>query len=657
MPVGETLLSITSAAGEGALRPYQLHASEAISGLFRLDVEALAETAIAAKTLLDSAACVTLHSNTGTTRHFHGIVTEFGQLGPKGPTGFMYRLVLRPRLYSAALAEDCRMFFKLGADDIIKRALADAGGQSIAFRLFGAVAQRPATAQFNETTLHFVTRLMEEEGWFYFFEHSEGDHKMIVADANTGFSTIDATLQIGSFSADGTRDVLTDWIEQQAVTHGEVSLSDYDPAAPSKSMGKSQSTVLGHAGASHRKVFHWPALTTSTSDVAGRAKRRMEAAEASAQLARGAGGYGGLFAGGKFTLQQGEFGAKPWIVRSIEHIALDDALRSGTGEESYSNTLTAFDSAIPWRPELTTARPRMEGLHTAVVLAPGTDEIHTDEQGQIKIRFRWDWRNDATADNSPFVRVVQPWAGNGWGGQFIPRVGTEVAVSFMDADPDRPIVVGGFYNGADKPIFPNAEKTKLGFRSRSVLKGGTDAFSEFSLNDDKDKEVVFLHAQKDLNTEVEHDETHTVDNDRTAEVKGKEQVTVIGDRTHEVSKGNESLTVKQGNRTTEISQGNESLTVKQGNNSLEVSVGNHAVNVKLGNITVKAGVGSITLEATQSITLKVGANTLTLSQSGVELKGLMVTVEGQVMTTVKGPMVTNQASAILSLSGALVKIN
>ena len=138
----------------------------------------------------------------------------------------------------------------------------------------------------------------------------------------------------------------------------------------------------------------------------------------------------------------------------------------------------------------------MEGLHTAKVLAPAGEEIHTDDQGRIKIRFPWDWREDATADNSEWVRVVQPWAGNQWGAQFIPRVDTEVAVAFMDADPDRPIVVGGLYNGDDKPIFPVAEKTKLGFRSRSVTKGGTSDFNEITLDDKKGSEELFLHADR-----------------------------------------------------------------------------------------------------------------------------------------------------------------
>jgi type VI secretion system secreted protein VgrG len=208
---------------------------------------------------------------------------------------------------------------------------------------------------------------------------------------------------------------------------------------------------------------------------------------------------------------------------------------------------------------------------------------------------------------------VQPWACNQWGGQFIPRVDTEVAVAFMDADPDRPIVVGGFYNGNDKPIFPVADKTKLGFRSRSVTKGSTDDFNEFSFDDKKGKEMVFLHAQKDMTTEVEHDQKLKVDNDRT--------VTITG---------NEKVTIEQGNQTTEV---------------------------KLGDISVKVDAGSISMEAMQSITLKVGQSSVKIDQMGVTIKGMMIKIEGQVQTSVKGLMTDVTGDAMLTLKGGITMIN
>ncbi|MFH5926819.1 type VI secretion system Vgr family protein [Roseomonas xinghualingensis] len=669
------LLSMTSAAGADVLVPRRLEAVEGISELFQFQVDAVAENPVDAATLLDKPACVTLRIGDGVSRHFHGIVSEFGQIGRDGAKDITYRILLRPRLLSAALSEDCRMFFNKTAEEIITTVLGDTG-TTVTFKLFGNAAPRPATAQFNETGLHFATRLMEEEGWFYFFQHSAGDHELIVTNGNAAFPAIpDTTLQFGVGGSGELGSLLTEWHAPNRITHGEVSLSDYDPAAPDKKLKAKQQTVLNHAGAAQRPVFHWPALTDNTGDVTARAKIRMEAAEAAISLVETSGSLGSLFAGGRFNLQPESGATKPYVVRRIEHLAQAEPRRAGGEEESYANRFTAFPNSVPWRQPLATPRPRMEGLHTAVVLAPSGEEIHTDPQGRVKIRFFWDWRAEATADNSPFVRVVQPWAGNGWGGQFIPRAGTEVAVAFMDADPDRPVVVGGFYNGSDKPIFPEGEKTKTGFRTRSSLKGGTDAFNELSFTDEKDNELVFLQAQKNFTAKVKHDETLTVEHDRVRTVNGKETVTVKGDRTHEVSDGNESLTVKTGNRSVVVEKGNHETTVKLGNHSLEITqgnqdtklsmgnqstvldLGNHATQAKLGDVTVKADVGNITLEALQSITLKVGANTLTLSQQGIEIKGLTVKVDGTVMTEIKGLMLKADGSAMLMLKGGITMVN
>ncbi|WIM12881.1 type VI secretion system tip protein TssI/VgrG [Enhydrobacter sp.] len=607
----KSLLSLTSSA-EHELTPVRLKAHETISSLFRFEVEAVAAGSIDARGMLNKPACVAVNHGERPTRYFHGIVAEFGPVEQSGVVDVLYRMVLVPQLAQAAIRSDCRLFFNKTAEDIVKTILDDAGVTRTSFRLYAQPAQRKATAQYNETALHFITRLMEEEGWFYFFEHASDGHTLVVTNDNNGFATIPgATVHLG---VGDTADQLTEFRRLEAFAPGKVSLRDYDFEVPGKNLKVDQGTILKHGGTANRAVFHWPALTRDTSQAKDRAKWRMEAAEAAVSLTDAESEMANLVAGGKFKLRDKAGTETPHVVREITHRAEDDSgSRRGEKPSSYSNSFTAFANTVPWRQPMTTARPRMEGLHTAIVLGPSGEEIHTDDQGRIKIRFWWDWREDATADSSDWVRVVQPWAGNQWGGQFIPRVGTEVAVAFMDADPDRPIVIGGFYNGNDKPIFPAAEKTKLGFRSRSVTRGGTDAFNEFSFDDNKGKEMVFLHAQKDMTTEVENDQKLDVDNDRTVTVKG-----------------NETVTIEQGNQATEV---------------------------KLGNISIKADAGSITIEALQTITLKVGQSSVTLSQAGVEVKGMMITINGQVLTEVKGTMVTVEGAAMLTLKGGITMIN
>ena len=437
-----TLLTLTSPAGAGALIPIRLLATERISSLFRFEIDAIGGTTpIDPTSMLNKPASLAINYAGSVTRYFSGIIGEFGPTAPPGPIDTPYRLVLVPQLQAAALASDCRMFFNKTASDILKALFGDAGVTDTALRLLAEPVARPATAQYNESPLHFATRLMEEEGWFYYFEHSASSHTLVVTDSNTGFDAIaGVTLR---HDGGGSARSLTAWHAPAFIAPGQVALADYDPNAPAKQLSGKQPTVLAYAGTSERPVFHWPALTDSTSVVTDRAKLRMEAEEALEALVQAAGRSAALFAGGRFGYLDPSGSTVQYVVREVRHEASDDRGRSGDGRESYLNQFTAFANAVPWRERMATARPRMEGLHTAVVLAPSGDEIHTDDQGRIKIRFRWDWRADATADTAPFIRVIQPWAGNGWGGQFIPRVDTEVAVAFMDADPDRPVVVGG----------------------------------------------------------------------------------------------------------------------------------------------------------------------------------------------------------------------
>ena len=449
----------------------------------------MATGTIDARGMLNKPACLSVNHGDKATRYFHGIVAEFGPLEQSGTVDTLYRMILVPQLAQAGIRSDCRLFFNKTAEDILKIIFNDAGVTKTAFRLYSAPTQRKATAQFNETSLHFATRLMEEEGWYLLLRacfrrpHAGRDQRQ---------QRLLRPFPAPRFvSASGTTaDMLTEFRKPEALTVGKVSLQDYDFDVPDKNLKVDQNTVLKHGGTANRAVFHWPALTRDTgAGEESRAEWRMEAAEAAVSLIGGGGDHG-----------EPDRRREVQVARPTPARRSMSSARSRISPRTYRaargaarapapirTTSPAFPNTVPWRQPMATARPRMEGLHTAIVLAPSGEEIHTDDQGRIKIRFFWDWREDATADNSEWVRVVQPWAGNQWGGQFIPRVDTEVAVAFMDADPDRPIVIGGLYNGNDKPIFPVAEKTKLGFRSRSVTKGGTDDFNEFSFDDKKGK--------------------------------------------------------------------------------------------------------------------------------------------------------------------------
>ena len=686
-----SLLNITtSPLGADALIPYEFSAREAISAPFLFDIRAFSQQGVFdPNTLLYQPVCVALQEKdgSGVVRYFHGIAqsvsAEGGLMEVRGTNLHAYRITLVPKLWFLSQTVDCRVFQNKTTVDILKQMFGDLSLTDVTYPSPGA--EREYTVQFNESDLHFATRLMEEEGYFYFFEHSASKHQLIIANANTAFSTVpDASeMHFGGGDSQGAR--IFNWERTAATTRGSMMFKDYDPTNPSTALQSTQPTTLTTSGVAQRDDFRWPALSFDTGTVTNRTKYEMESAEAAVSIYGGSSNFGALYAGGKFTMVNKPAGPydDTYVLHSVTHHVTDDTWLTGGGTPSQENHFTCFPSSVTWRQPLVTPRPRMEGIHTAIVLGPDGEEIYTDALARVKVRFFWDHRSEATDALDVWARVIMPWAGNGWGAQFIPRIGTEVAVAFVDGDPDRPIVVGGLYNGNMNPIYAVADKTKSGIRTRSSLKGGTSDFSEYTFDDKKGSELIYEQAQKDLSTYVKNDQTLKIDNcrvvtvkkDETVNIQNNQTITVTqdhgltvsqGNRTITVSQGNDSTTVSQGNRSTTVSTGNNSLTVSTGNNSLTVSKGNHSetvsmgnysTDVSLGNITITADVGSITISALQGITLKCGENSVQISPSGITINGMMVSVQGQVQTQIQGAMTQVGGSAMLQLQGGITMIN
>jgi type VI secretion system secreted protein VgrG len=657
------LLTMTTPLGGDAMFPIALSAREAISQPFLFEVRAISQHGVVnPDSLLNQPVCVELRNRLGdsTVRYFHGIaqsVSAEGSIGDERAADLQpYRITLVPRLWFLGQTIDCRVYQQMTTVAILQQLFNDLNLTDVTLPPPGA--QREYTVQFNESDLNFATRLMEEEGYFYFFEHSASSHRLIVANRNTAFTDVPGADAMHLSGGDD-EGLLTEWARPAATARGKMKLKDYDPEKPDTLLQNEQPTTLKTGGASQRDDFHWPALTFQTGTVTDRAKREMEAAEAAVSLYEGAGTFGKFVPGGKFTIVTRP-SAGPhdgsYVLQNVTHHAIDDSWLSRGGSGSYDNHFVAFPASVPWRQPMATPRPRMEGIHTAIVLGPDGEEIYTDDLARVKVRFYWDHRDDATDSQSVWARVIQPWAGKGWGAQFIPRVGTEVAVAFVDGDPDRPIVVGGLYNGRDTPIYSKADKTKSGFRTRSSLKGGTSDFNEFTFDDKKGSELIYQQAQKDLKVYVKNDQTLTIDNCRVVTVKKDETVDIQNNQTIKV-KQDHSLTVTDGNRNIDVKMGNNSLKVDMGNHDVKIAMGNHTTDVKMGNVSLKADLGQITNEAMQSIELKVGQSSIKVDQMGVTITGMMVKIEGQIQTQVKGLMTQVNADAMLMVKGAITMIN
>ncbi|MGE4047686.1 MAG: type VI secretion system Vgr family protein [Acetobacteraceae bacterium] len=625
-----SLLSMTSPLGRNVLVPTSFVLQEAMSEPFLGIIDLVSDRAtIDPDKLLHQPVSVTMRVGTNVTREVRGLVRRFSATGEAFEREvYGYRAELVPPLWFLSQTEDCRVFEKKTTKDIVAAVLQDHGIQPV-FRT-ASMTPRPFTMQYNESDLNFISRLMQEEGWFYFF-HS-GDPIMdgargvppgalVISDRVT---TLNSTPphKVALHSIDDLT-TLAAWQPGRSTTFGAVQRQDYDPK-PARSVGARSATRQAAAGSQQRTSWRWSARTLDNTSVAQMARGRMEAAEVEANLAQGTGFNPCFASGGRISVGGGGQGGGDFVLHSVAHQAIDNTWRNAADSPSYTNSFTAVPAALPWRPAQTARRPRMDGMYSAIVTGPSEQEIHTDELRRVKLQFRWDHRGDGTASNAAWVRVMQPWAGSGIGCSFIPRVGSEVAVAFMDGDLDRPVVIGQFYNGDNRPPWsPEQHKTRTGLRTGSTPNGASDEFSEFWFDDKKGDEQVMLHAQRDLTVEAENDATHKIGHTRTVTVE----------------KGDDHLTVQQGNRTVDVTQGN------------------HKIQSTSGDIVIKTAAGSVSIEAMQSLTLKVGQSSVTLDQSGVTIKGLMVKVEGQAMASLKGPLTELNADGMLKAAAGIMMLN
>ncbi|MBS0644710.1 MAG: type VI secretion system tip protein VgrG [Proteobacteria bacterium] len=637
----QRLLSLQTDLRGGALEPVAFSAEESISTPFSVTVDAISDQAtIDANSILYTPAALKITYGDGEPRVIHGMVRTFTAAGQPLRGRFADRLTIAPRLWFMGQTADCRIFCNKTTIDIVTT-LCNEMDQALDVRVQGAGPSLPYVTQYNETDLAFLTRLLEEAGYFYYFTHTTSNHTLVVANQNQGFASGDPPAMTVAEEGGGTH-VLTHWHRLGSTVHGKIKLRDYNLEQPSTRPDATHQTVLATPGASTRDVFVWPAQAATQAEADRSSRIRMEAAEAQAALIGAAGAHPALGAGSRFKVTKDPYddaGDVEYIVRSISSNGEDRGWITGDGAATYGNRIVAFKASIPWREKLATPRPVMSGIHSAVVLGGGSDEIHADRYGRVKVRFHWDHREDATSDTACWVRVVQPWAGNTWGWQHLPRVGTEVAVAFLDGDPDRPVVIGGLYNAEMMPVFPiPGEQTKSGFRSRSTAQGSTSTVSELSFDDKKGSEKVYLHAEKDMTLEVEHDRSEEIGNDDT--------LTVKHDRTETID-NKQTTTIKNG-RTTTIKAGGDALTVENGGVT---------VTAKMQDIAIKAELGALKLEAMQSIELKVGGNKITIDNTGVTIDALQLKLQGQGMVQIKGPMTQVNGDGMLMLKGGVMMLN
>ncbi|NYT43210.1 type VI secretion system tip protein VgrG [Sphingomonas sp. R-74633] len=630
-------LVLATPLGAGVLSLQRFEGTEQISVpyLFTL-VAGMGATWVDPQGLLGKSIDVTLSGSDGVARIFNGIAARVSQ----GSSQCV--IEMRPWLWLLTLSRNHRIFQNLEVKDILAKVIGDYAGATMRSDLVLSYDKIEYCVQYGESDFDFVSRLLEAAGIAYYFEHKAGTHTLVLVDDPAKFPTCPNAATVPWLALEAGNAWLTDMrvddvLHEQTVVPAGYKAADYNFTTPA-------TTLLGNVGTG--VVYDYPGGFLLKADGDAVSKRRGEELAALASMIRGTSPLRHLASGTTFTLSghpAASLNAK-YALFSVHHHA---------ERRSYTNQFIAFPATVPFRPARVTPRPRIAGSQTAKVVGPDGKEIWTDEYGRIKVQFHWDREGKSDADSSCWVRVSQSWSGKSWGGFMLPRVGQEVVVSFLEGDPDRPLVTGCVYNG-DNPV-PYALPDN---QSRSTIKSQSTpsaaGFNELRFEDKAGEEEIFVQAQKDLNVTVLNSSTETVKQDRTVTVQeGNDAFTVSkGNWTTDVSTGNATHGVK-GNSAITI-QGNADETVK-GNwtrtvdgNGDDTVKGNLTINVT-GNVTIKAS-GSVAIESGTGMTLKGGTSVAIEAGTALTLKGLSVEVTGSASGKFDG-------GGMLELKGGMVKLN
>ena len=663
-------LTVKTPLGEDELILTAMDGQESMSGLFAYQLEMVSENdSIAADDIVGKNVTFTVQGDSDSPRIFNGICSRFyagGRRGARGEELRIYRAEISPWLWFLTRTADCRIFQNKTAVDIIKEVFDDNGFSD--YSVAGVkreLSEYVYKVQYRETDFNFVSRLMEDEGIFYYFKHEDGKHTMEIADKKESYYKVeDSSVEVGMAAARFTQiDRLNHRYE---FVPGKWAQRDYNFEDSGTDLTCEESSILGTPNIDNFEVYDYPGLymhkragkpNSGGSDLT---KIRMEEEEARYHVVDGSGNCPSFSPGGKFSIKKHDIASEigeSYAITHVGHSGTDYSyISDGSGAPAYSNSFVCIPSDVVYRPKRTTRKPIVEGPQTAVVVGPSGEEIDCDKYGRIKVQFHWDRYGSNDEKSSCDIRVAQMLAGSKWGSVFTPRMGMEVIVSFLEGDPDQPMVTGCVYNDVNMPPYElPSNKTQSGIKSRSSKEGGTDNFNELRFEDKKDEEEVYFHAEKDFNRVVENNDTLKVGFDKMD--PGDQTIEIYNNRTETVDQGDETVTIKTGNRLVDIDTGNETLNVKTGNRETKVDTGNNTLTVAIGNRTTEVSLGKDSLEAMQSIELKCGASSIKLEPAQITIKSVMVNIQGDAMLEAKSPMTTVKGDAMLTLKGGITMIN
>jgi type VI secretion system secreted protein VgrG len=612
--------------------------------------------------LLGQVVSVEMTLRDGSLRHYSGHCTRFGMGAPSGKH-YGYAMTVRPWLWFLTRTSDCRIFQEMSVPDIVKQVFTDHSIARFEFNLYRSYPPWVYCVQYRESDFNFVARLLEQEGIYWFFRHDDSGHTLVLVDAAGAHDPAPGTEQIDYYDQPGQappdHDHVWNWQVTHGVQTGKVVLTDYDFERPSASLLAQKAHTRSHVQGAHEQ-FDYPGEYVKTAEGEQYADTRLDEQQAQHITITAGSNAQGLKDGCRFTLQRhprDDQNADHLVVSTRTHVHLDAYESGSTGGTEVRSEFSAIPHAQQFRPPRTTPKPFVQGPQTAVVVGPAGEEIYTDKYGRVKVQFHWDRYGKKNEKSSCWMRVSHPWAGKNFGVVHIPRMGQEVVVSFLEGDPDQPLITGRVYNAEQMPPWDlPANMTQSGILTRSSKGGGYGNANAIRFEDKKGSEQLWIHAEKNQDIEVENDETHWVGHDRKKTIDHDETTLVKHDCTETVG-NNETITIGVNRR----EQVGSHETIAIGINRTETVGANETITIG-ANRTITVGASetaTVALQRTHTVgvneTIAIGAaQEIAIGAAQVVAIGAMqsVTVGASQSTSVGASQSTDVGSAQSTNVGA-----
>jgi len=639
--VMDRVMDIATPLGDGVLLFHGMRGHEELGRISEYHLDLLSDNGdIDVDGILGKNVTIKLGLPDDSTRYFNGFVTRFSA-GEVHGRYYHYSATVHPWLWFLTRTSDCRIFQEMTVPDIIKKVFADHGTADFKLELTSTYRKWTYCVQYRETDFNFVSRLMEQEGIYYYFRHTEGHNTMVLTDScskhvpSAGYEKIPFVAPDKLVRPE--LEHISSWQFSREIQPGKYVHKDYDLERPSVDL-KTQKVIAYKCAEGNHEVFDYPGEYLQKPDGEQLALVRIDELGTQFEVANGTTNARGMTVGALFTLDD-----CPRADQNCEHLVMAanydlqfadyEALEGGGS--SYQCSFAAMSTKQQFRPRRTTPKPFVQGPQTAMVVGPAGDEIYTDQYGRVKVQFHWDRLGKKDENSSCWMRVSHPWAGKGWGAVSTPRIGQEVIVDFLEGDPDQPIVTGRVYNAECQPPF--------GFPAGAVLSGiksnthKGSGFNELSMDDTAGKERVFVHGQYNMDTVVEHDQTSTIHNNRTDKVDVDDSETVGGNQTLHVVK-NQTVNVDVNRK--ETVGGTETITI----------TGHRSETVNSGEDVTVNGARSHTVNGVQT-------TTISLAEAHTVGAGRAHTVGGAEAITVGAAQMVSVGAAQMINVGAIQSTN